>query len=250
MIRTVVTAMIACVAVGAGAQDRPPADSVHPLEAGAGHRPQPGLCADGLVEILPGDYYFCEAVRSFSEGKPGKTVELLKDAAHWANKKAQYTLGTMYFYGDNAPLNKPLGLAWLALAAERRTPDYEKGYAQAYLSATPAQRVQGGELWKRMRAEYGDATAGVRAKRKFDRAMSRIQDVDISARGCEPALDGCIWGGVYISGLTAGLEAPDVLHRALQARGDNYFQGLQGTVSVGPLTAVDGAGAPAAPDSH
>src|SRR4051812_44385584 len=81
-------------------------------------------CPGGLERFLPGDYYFCPAARNYGRGHPGLARESLKSAARWASKPAQYALGIMYFNGARADLNRPLGLAWLAIAAERHDPAY------------------------------------------------------------------------------------------------------------------------------
>ena len=88
-------------------------------------------CNRGLEQILPGDYYACEARYYFQNGHNQHGASELEEAAYWASKDAQFALGLMYFNGDmqGIPANRPLGLAWFALAAERNDFDHQRSYA-------------------------------------------------------------------------------------------------------------------------
>jgi TPR repeat protein len=155
--------------------------------AQAGQQPQPlpdqkahdisdalKLCPSSLERFLPGDYYYCDAARDFWSGNDSGARESLKDAAAWASKPAQYALGIMYFNGDHAQQNRPLGLAWLALAAERHNPDYEPAFVDAYKRVSADEMAQADAYWKDLKKKYGDAVAAPRAKNRFDRAYNDI----------------------------------------------------------------------------
>lgn len=176
-------------------------------------------CASGLERFLPGDYYFCAAARDMGQGHDSLARERLHDAAHWASKPAQYVLGVMYYHGDQGTLNRPLGIAWLALAAERHERRFESAFAEAYASASPEERAQANTYWLDMRKEYGDRVAGVRAKRRYDAEMHSI--TAMSANG----------GSVEATGM--GPMRQFAFMRKMTDKGDEFFTGLQGTVTVG-----------------
>jgi len=200
-------------------------------------------CPGGLERFLPGEYYFCAAARDFWSGHEGLARENLKDAARWASKPAQYALGVMYFNGDHAQKNRPLGLAWLALAAERHDPAYEPGFVSAYQHATPEEIAQANAYWQEMKPVYADAVAGPRAERQFDRAYKEL------------AWAADFGGSVFIDGVfmpTSAMASADNLPlqsgfsvgRLLQSQKAMYFYGYESHVFVGdavlvPVSQVD-----------
>lgn len=176
-------------------------------------------CASGLERVLPGDYYFCAAARDISRGHNSLGRERLRDAAHWASKPAQYVLGLLYYNGDEGPSNKPLGIAWLALAAERHDPRFEPAFVEAYTKATPDERARANAYWLTMRDEFGDPVAGRRAHRRFLAEMRNITALSVFG------------GSMHIAGMAPMDEF--VFLRTMNAAGENFFRGMGGTVTVG-----------------
>jgi TPR repeat protein len=180
-------------------------------------------CPTALEPILPGDYYACEARAAYGHDNDGKMIDMLQESAYWANKDAQYTLGLAYFNGDMAkvPQNRPLGLAWLALAAERKNPTYQLAYAEARAKATPQELQQALKLWHQMRLKYGDSVAGPRAIRHFNQAIAPIDD---SAREN---------GIVYLHGFSPFPQSAFTVANKLHDQADTDFGNIKGTVVVG-----------------
>lgn len=215
----------------------------------AGERPQPlpdqkdivsrslMPCPGGLERFLPGDYYFCSAARNYWSGNEGLAREGLKDAARWASKPAQYALGVMYFNGDHAVKNRPLGLAWLAIAAERHDPSYEPTFISAYQQVTPEELAQANAYWKDLKTTYADDVAAPRAERRFDREYQQI------------AWAVNFGGSIFVDGVTlpygfgGGTEATPLqsgfsLGRMLQTQKAMYFYGYASHVFVGDAELV------------
>lgn len=198
-------------------------------------------CPGGLESILPGEYYFCAAARDFGRGRTTRATARLHDAAHWASKPAQYILGLMYFNGDEGPANRPLGVAWLALAAERHDPHFEGAFIRAYRESTPAERAQADVYWRDLRKDNGDLVAGTRAHRRYLAAMRDITAVSIFG------------GSIFIDGITppvgdpagnfgdgtvtsrAGGQPGFSVERKIAKAGDDYFRNMVGTVTVGAV---------------
>jgi|GEM_PF-1095043 len=180
-------------------------------------------CPTALEPILPGDYYACEARSAYGHENYRKMADMLEESAYWANKDAQYTLGLAYFNGDIPDIaqNRPLGLAWLALAAERKKDQYVIAYAEARVKATPAELRQAQALWKKMRLKYGDKVA---AKRAIERFNHNIQDIDESARQN---------GIVYIRGFSPFPESAFTIANKLHDEATTDFEDVRGTVVVG-----------------
>jgi len=190
---------------------------------------KPIHCLDGWERLLPGDYYACRATYHAQRNHPHQAFEMLMEAAYWANKDAQHALGLAYFNGDmnGVAVDQAKGIAWLALAAERKNPEYIRDYAVARSQASPAIVARAGEIYLQLKKTYGDTVAGLRATRRFIR---EVQPLDQAADG---------GGGVIIPGLTQYPVSAFLLARKVHAEADRAFDGLQGTVSVGTLQRVD-----------
>ncbi|RDS78826.1 hypothetical protein DWU98_20895 [Dyella monticola] len=180
-------------------------------------------CPTALEPILPGDYYACEARAASGREHYTKMVDMLQEAAYWANKDAQYVLGLAYFNGDTpeVPQNRPLGLAWLALAAERKKPQYQLAYASARSKATPAELRRAVVEWRTLRLKYADRVAAPRAIRHFNHA---IQSIDDAAR------DG---GLVYLHGFSPYAQSAFAVANKLHDEADTDFSDIHGSVVVG-----------------
>lgn len=181
-------------------------------------------CLEALERILPGDYYGCRALYHLQRAHYGRAIEMLKEAAYWANKEAQHQLGLAYINGDlpGIAANRSLGVAWLALARERRQPDYERDYALAIAHTSRAEQEKAGQIYLDLRKRYGDAVAGKRATNRFNH---EIVDIDEAAQDAGGEVSG--FGPVPMRAYTVS--------RRLHDEAEQTFAGLQGSVLVGPL---------------
>lgn len=150
-------------------------------------------------------------------------ADMLEESAYWANKDAQYVLGLMYFNGDtpDVPQNRPLGLAWLALAAERKKPQYQLAYATARSKATPQEIRQARTVYLKLRQKYADHIAAPRAIQHFNHA---IQSIDDAARS---------GGIVYLHGFSPFPQSAFAIANKLHDQADTDFSDVHGTVVVG-----------------
>jgi hypothetical protein len=194
-------------------------------------------CAQGLERVIPGDYYFCAAARDIGRGHNVMGRERLRDAAYWASKPAQYVLGLMYFNGDEGPSNRPLGIAWLALAAERHDPRFEPTFVEAYKRASPEERAQANDYWLKLRDDYADTVAGQRAHRRFLAEMRNITAAtmfggDIYIDGITPP-EGPAQGTFNSGDARISSQHDFAFTKKLEKTGDDYFRGMVGTVTVG-----------------
>jgi hypothetical protein len=103
-------------------------------------------------------------------------------SASWAYKPAQYNLGIMYFNGDGVAVDRPLGLAWLALAAERSEDvPYARARDAAYSEMTETEFARANELWRDLRKTYGDAVALRRAGNRWRQVRSEATGSHLGA---------------------------------------------------------------------
>jgi hypothetical protein len=237
---TLCACAIAWTANAAG-YSRPAWPQAHssPLTAGVKQAPFKGVdvtkekCIDEWFRFLPGNPDYCHGIHKWAKGRYDDALFDLKDAAGWANKNAQYALGLIYFNGHHVTRNRPLGLAWLLLSAERPKPQHYVDVAvSAYRLATPDERKQALALLNKMRPRYGDAFAAHRARLHFERAIRRSVWVDnfegsrLQIAGLDP------YGGPTQFVLVR-------LHKAAKT----YFKYLpEGHVDVGPVQQIQSPG--------
>lgn len=203
-------------------------------------------CPQGLESILPGIYYYCVGARDLALDRNARGVSMLQIAAAWGSKPAQYTLGVGYFNGDVVSRDRPLGLAWLGLSAERKDPYYLATFQSAWSKASPAERSRAEQLWEAMRPKYGDAHAAKRAERHYQYLRDQIMSGEtygahwciagLTARAVTPP-DSPMGSSNPQSNCNTGLTGT-VLAKRLDKFADSLFDGLQGHVTVGPLLQV------------
>jgi hypothetical protein len=115
----------------------------------------------------PGESFFNRAVTALSKEDYGFAVNMYRVSASWAYKPAQYNLGVMYFNGEGVPADRALGMAWLALAAERDDKAYAAARDTAYAKMSSEEFERANALWREMRGTYGDERALKRAKARW-----------------------------------------------------------------------------------
>ena len=196
-------------------------------------------CTSGEERFLPGDYYYCLGTQSYGTQRYQNAQRFFTTAASWASKPAQYVLGVMALNGDQQPVNRPLGLAWLALASERSNADYKRAYDSAYNSATTEERRAADALLATMRPVYGDSTAAVRAEKRYVQGMAELTRLSNSGGNYCMQDDRAI---TREAPGPSGCPSAKVVIQAVDTAAVNVFDGWVGHVQVGPL---EQAGAPA-----
>jgi hypothetical protein len=191
------------------------------------------------ARFLPGLYYFHKGCDYFRRGDAGAAIESWQVAAGWAVKDAQYDLGIAYFRGRGVDVDRPRGLAWLALAAERKDEAFETSLAAAWDEATPDEHARANGIWRELRKKYADEVALVHAQNRYDQELSHITGSRVGMPGHVS-----IWtrttGRVDVAEFKAGL----------QQRAERNFGKLPtGTVDIGPLEPLIDE-APPAPPAH
>ena len=198
-------------------------------------------CAIGEERFLPSDYFYCLATQSYGEQHYSYAQKFFLDAASWGSKPAQYVLGIMALDGDHQPVNRPLALAWLTLAAERPQSTFKGAYASAYAGATPAERQAAEKLLMNMRPTYADASAAVRAEKRYAQGMATLER--LNAGNGHYCMEGITTPADPSGGDPTQCPPVPAMTKALDQAAAKVFDGWAGHVTVGPLQQVS---APAA----
>ena len=115
----------------------------------------------------PGVKFFTLGVQAFRKGEYRHAIAMYKIAASWAYKPAEYNLAVMYFKGQGVPVDRPLGAAWMVLAAERGDSRYVQARDMMVTLLSKPEFVQTDEHWGMLKKTYGDAVALRRAKAQW-----------------------------------------------------------------------------------
>ena len=194
-------------------------------------------CPPGLERFVPGVYYYCVGARDLARHRDGRAREMLELAAAWGSKPAQLTLGIGYFTGNAVPMNRPLGLAWLGLAAERRDPAYVAIFKSAWDKASPQEQARAEELWRGMRPKYGDDHAARRAERRYQQERQEL--VRNEVYGAQVCIAGLTVRQVVRSDSGCVASTPvGLIAKKVDVYADSLFDGWSGHVSVGQLEQV------------
>lgn len=131
----------------------------------------------------------------------------------------------MFFDGTtpDIPQNRPRGIAWLALSAERGEREFLRAYTRARLQASPAEVHEADAIYTTLREKYADKVAALRAKRRFEHRARPLEEAAQS-------------GGIaYLSGFSPYPESAFSVFGKIQSQADSLFEGLSGRVTIGRI---------------
>lgn len=205
----------------------------------------PRICFDSVYyRALPGRVNYCLGLKDWHQGHYNNALELLKLAAGWGNKNAQYTLGLIYYGGHHVAADPALGIAWFKLANERHNDEYiSLATKSAIRWATKAQKQRAEQLFQKMRHHYGDKVA-------TERAWHHLQHWVIEHG---PFASGCLklYGAQAYAARMSSLHTSCIPIQAqrylVQESAGRYFEGWIGTVTVEPLKQVPAPAASSEP---
>lgn len=204
----------------------------------------------------PGVKFFTLGVQAFRKGEYRHAIDMYRVAASWAYKPAEYNLAVMYFKGQGVPVDRPLGAAWMVLAAERGDSRYVQARDMMVTLLSKSEFVQTDEHWGTLKKIYGDAVALRRAKAQW--AWVKTHQTGTRVGGATGELSvGVLDGGHTPVSLNAGGKPiktattgaailqggsidGSVAYRQFQQSDDPYdpvfLKNRNGTVKVEPLT--------------
>jgi hypothetical protein len=193
--------------------------------------------------FLPGHYYFLKASFYLKKKDIPTAVSMLKIAASWGNKYAQYDLGVLYFNGmGNLPLDRPRGTAWFGIAAQNHGSLADQSLLEAWKILSDDERKQASAITDELMPEYADRITLRRAKSRFLADTNRISG---SHLGHSTALTVTTVG----SGDGIGTNGTSYLNE--QRNGlDDMIHGLGGRVEIGGVQPIGLDGRPLPPKTE
>jgi len=207
----------------------------------------------------PGVKFFTLGVQAFRKGEYRHAIDMYKVAASWAYKPAEYNLAVMYFKGQGVPMDRPLGAAWMVLAAERGDSRYVQARDMMVTLLSKSEFVQTDEHWGALKKTYGDAVALRRARAQWAWVKTHQTGTRVGGATGELSVGVLDGGHTPVSLNTAGKPVKttttaagllqggsidgSVAYRQFQQSDDPYdpvfLENRRGTVKVEPLTPLE-----------
>lgn len=205
----------------------------------------------------PGLRFYAEGMDAYHHGNVNYALSRLKLAAFWGYAPAAYNLGVMYFQGEGGtPVNRPLGTAWMFIAAERGSQVYADARHMLVSELDNGERAKAYQLLQGLQPKYGNKVAMRRAKNQWQyvranqtgtRVGGTVGELRIGVQAGggafhTPSNQGAGMGGhlhSWMAVLTAGSVDGDVAYQQLQASNNPYdpafIKNRTGKVTVEPL---------------
>ncbi len=204
-------------------------------------------CNSAMYRFFPGEFNFCLGLKFWERQRTEQARQMFELAAAWGSKGAQSTLGLAYFNGERVPRDRGVGLAWLALAAERGDALPSALYVSAHAQASGEDRARAKALVEGPMARYRDDVAAVRADRRYQRELYALRSN--AAYGVGTCVDGInqIAGVDPVTATADGGPVPSCslmseqrVVRFLEATYARYFSNWSGRVDVGAPQQIQG----------
>ena len=174
-----------------------------------------------IARFLPGVSYFQKGLGYYRKGQLSAAMEAWEVSAGWAMKDAQYNLGLAYFKGNGITADRPRGLAWLALATERKNPALQASLAAAWDSASETEHQQANAIWRELKKQYGDEVALPKARKRFDTEVSQLSGSRVGS------------GSAKVVSRTMGAMDGAAYRAKLQELADQNFGAASGSATAG-----------------
>jgi uncharacterized protein len=190
---------------------------------------------DSFLSAHPDLRYRLLGLTAYQAADYARAMTHFQRAARYADKPSQGMIAEMHWNGQGVPVNKPLGYAWMDLAAERHFKTMLVNRERLWAALSEAERAQAIIVGQPVYAEFGDKVAKPRLERLLRNARSNsvgsrtgfVGAVTITIPG--PTGDFTLDGSQYFQEKFWQPEA----YWAWQA--EDWKELPKGAVNVGPL---------------
>lgn len=120
----------------------------------------------------PDQYGEFAGMQRYARGDYAGAMKYFLIGARYADKLSQLSIGLMYLNGQGVQKDPVTAFAWIAIAAERKYPQFLATRDRVWAQLDAQQREQARALVEKLYPEYGDATAKRRMALELRRARS------------------------------------------------------------------------------
>lgn len=195
-------------------------------------------------------------MQRYAAGNYKAAMKYFLIGARFADKLSQLSIGLMYLNGQGVQKDPVSAFAWIAIAAERKYPQFLATRDAVWAQLDGPQREQARALLEKLYPEYGDPAAKRRMtmRLRWNRteqtgsmlgfggsSVTSLTPEQFNGTGPMPACGADTIGGAAITGCGN-------LYASWRWNPKEYFKARDsewtGTVTVGPLTKADAARVP------
>jgi len=134
----------------------------------------PELLTEGFLAAHPDIRWRREGLHAFHNERYGEALGHFRKAAAYADKASMAMLAEMHWKGLGVPVDRPIGYAWMDLAAERMYPNFTILRERYWGDLSPAERDDAIRRGQALLAEFGDEVAKPRLERILRRERRQL----------------------------------------------------------------------------
>ena len=128
----------------------------------------------GFVEAHPDLRNYRMGLQEYRRGDLEKAFRYFRIASRYSDTPSQAVVAEMHWSGKGVELNRPLGYAWMDLAAERGNHRLLAQRERYWDAMSEVERAQALALGEQVYAEFGDAVAQRRLETVLRREKNRL----------------------------------------------------------------------------
>lgn len=122
----------------------------------------------------PDEYGEFTGMQRYAAGDFKGAMKYFLIGARYADKLSQLSIGLMYLNGQGVHADPVTAFAWIAIAAERKYPQFLATRDAVWAQLDTSQRERAKVLVEKLYAEYGDATAKPRMAKVLRRNRTQL----------------------------------------------------------------------------
>lgn len=165
--------------------------------------------------------FYAEGMNAYHHGNINYALSRLRLAAFWGYAPAAYNLGVMYFQGEGgAPVNRPLGAAWMFIAAERGSEVYADARHMLVSELDNGERAKAYQLWQGLQPKYGNKVATRRAENQWQWVKSQQTGTRVGGESGELHVGIQSGGGAFHTPTSTGSGSSSYVHTWLRVLND------------------------------
>jgi hypothetical protein len=134
----------------------------------------PELLTEGFLAAHPDIRWRREGLHAFANKAYGEAHEYFRRAASYADKASMAMLAEMYWKGLGVPQDRPIGYAWMDLAAERLYPNFTILRERYWSELDTGEQDDAIRRGQALLAEFGDDAARPRMERVLRRESRQV----------------------------------------------------------------------------
>ncbi|MET3653061.1 hypothetical protein [Dyella japonica] len=118
--------------------------------------------------------YRYKGMEAYADGHHRDAFHYFRLASRYADKTSQALVGVMYWTGDGVARDRPLGYAWMDLAASRGYPELLHQRQIYWDQLSDAERAKAQALRPTLDADYGDVAGANRVTLEFGAGRRQV----------------------------------------------------------------------------